>query len=199
MVFGSGFFSNGRRNTFSSFSSGIYYRDDNERSVGRLVTASAFVLISGGLAIGFAQLVSRYGWNGALNYVWEGDPYPNLRDHLNALNRVEKTLDKEDRQLNRLEEALERARLDSIDDAAADNDASIHAQWEANVKKDLHKQLARLSYDLDRWAAQIDEIPGIEQGNVNLKLQKKSLSTKVVRLMERADVLIAFHDQVKNT
>ena len=53
---------------------------------------------------------------GALNYIWEGDPYPHIRQYLDALASISKQLSDEKLKIYMLQEALEWARLDSVND-----------------------------------------------------------------------------------
>ena len=78
--------------------------------------ASATLVAAGSYVL--HQTVSEYGWTGTLNYVWLGDPYYGspLGRYLHILKEVEKSLEKEETRINSLEESLERARLDSVDD-----------------------------------------------------------------------------------
>ena len=51
-------------------------------------------------------------------------------------------------------------------------------------------RLGLLSSDLDKLAAQVDGV--VSEGSTVLKERKKVLSKRLVQLMERVDVLIAF-------
>ena len=141
------------------------------------------------------QLVQDYGWQGALHYIWEGDPYPQLREHLDQLTFVERKMDKPEALLVRLETALERSHLNTIDGSDA---AAVVQEWQASLSNmDLRTRLALLSSDLDKLAAQVDGVAS--QGSVVLKEQKKVLSQRLVGYMERVDVLIAFYQKGRNT
>lgn len=134
-------------------------------------------------------LVSEYGVMGALNYIWEGDPYPNMREQFDALKDVQVKADKQEKVLGKLEEALERSHLDSIDGSES---SLVLELWKANLPKnmDLRTRLGLLSSDLDELAAKVDGCPS--QGAEMLKEKKKQASQRIVKLMERVDVLIAF-------
>lgn len=197
-----------------------YYRE-GPTSVASIATAGTamtmIVVVSGSLLYCAAhKLVAEYGWQGALNYIWEGDPYPpHVRQYLDDLNEMAKTLNREENQtLHRLEEGLERAKLDTIDQA---DPATILATWEQHVvatmmmdnnnhnnsTQTLQKMLAKLSYNLDRCAYKIDSIilRGVEQHNneADLKQQKKDMSNRVVQMMERTDVLLQFWKEAANS
>lgn len=122
-----------------------------------------------------------------MSYIWEGDPHPcYIRERKLALQSIAKKLDRKEKTLSDMEEGLERASLDSVDGAHA---RALRKMWEQNVQGgDLRKSLALLSTDLDQLASQIDQVISTEE----IKGEKKKLSTRVVRMMERTDVLISF-------
>jgi hypothetical protein len=168
--------------TFSSY--------PNERSSWiAIASATTTVAVLGLSSFWFYQLVQNYGFDGALRFLWEGDPNPeHIRDHVRTLNTAAKALNTQQKTISVFEEGLERARLDTIDDSDA---SSILVLWRKNLPSsllDLRKHLAKLSYDLDRLAATVDQVPTDEE----IRQQKKQLSKRVVFLMERADALIAF-------
>jgi len=150
------------------------------------------------------QLVSQYGLEGTFWYIWEGDPYPpNVREQFHALDAVEESLCQQDRLLDAVEEAYERAKLECVDEAS---DATILDAWNNNIlsnKKskggnlNLERTLAALSYNLDKYAAQIDAVPS--KGHQDIKPRKKSLSVRIVRLMQRTDIYVSHfkHGQQK--
>lgn len=172
----------------------MVFRHQQQRSMAMVSTAAAIILV-GSSAVWLYQTVASYGWEGTLRYIWEGDPYSGkVRKYLDTLQRVKDSLDKENTMLSILEEGLERAKLDSIDAA---NCNSVRRQWEANLPGilDLQLQLAKLSHDLDKRAAEIDQVPGEDVADI--RSQKKSLSRRVVLLMERTDILIRFFERSK--
>jgi hypothetical protein len=146
-----------------------------------VVTVSAFCLY---------QCVSQYGWEGTYWYIWEGSPYPpQVREEFCTLDDVEDSLEAEARILDRLEEAYERAQLDSIDGAS---DATLLELWNINLpKRNLEKLITRVNYNLDLYASKVDAVPSSKQSD--LKIRKKKLSSRVVELMKRADVYVAHY------
>lgn len=145
-------------------------------------------------AIGFSsywafRLVQAYGCEGALRYIWEGNPHPErIRGHIASLESAEKALKAQEDTISVLEEGLQRARLDTIDESTL---SSIFILWRKNLPSalfDLRKHLANLSSELDKLAAHIDQVP-IED---EVRQRKKELSKTVVGVMERVDALIAF-------
>jgi hypothetical protein len=149
------------------------------------------------------QSVSEYGWEGALRYIWEGDPYaPAIRDYMHILDQVEKLRVTQEIRINTVEEALERARLDSVDDdSRATTTKEIVKLWiEYYSPKSLEKALGDISHILDRLAAQVDGVllSTTEDGSASshilteLKRRKKLLSKQLVLDMERCDALITF-------
>ena len=133
------------------------------------------------------QLVGAYGWDGALRYIWEGDPNPqNVRERIDTLRMINRKLDQKQKSLSSLQEGLERARLDSVDGSSTDE---IRKLWEKNIPdKDLRQKLALISYDLDQLAAKIDGVTAGDEDKI--KQTKKTMSSRVVKLMEGADSLI---------
>jgi hypothetical protein len=164
-----------RRNSGYNDSS---YREGRRSAAAAMATGTAVVLIaaSGGLLFCVARLVKEYGWHGALNYIWQGDPYPpSIRQALDDLSAMDQTLRQEEdvkNTLNRLEAALQRAKEQQLDYSSIDATATILATWEQHVVQSssssssatqqhvtsLQTILATLSYNLDRWAAKIDGI-----------------------------------------
>ncbi|CAB9506072.1 expressed unknown protein [Seminavis robusta] len=134
------------------------------------------------------QCVSQYGWEGTLWLIWEGDPYPPLvRDEFHALRDVEASLDGEAKILDRLEEAYQRAQLDSVDGASS---ATLLEQWNQNLpKRNLDKLMARVNHNLDLFASKVDAVPSNK--HADLKPLKKQLSNRIVQLMKRADICVA--------
>ena len=154
----------------------------------------AATALLGASTIWFSYLVHSYGLQGALRYVWEGDPNPEeIREQMAKLNAAEKSLKKQTKVISTFEEGLERARLDTIDDSDA---ATLLPLWRSNLPqnlRDLRMRLAFLSTDLDKIAAQIDQVlPPAEDGD-EVRQRKKFLSRHAVKLMQRADELIAFY------
>lgn len=131
-----------------------------------------------------------------MRYIWEGDPYtPDIRNYIDSLEQAEKSRVTYGIRINAIEEALERARLDSVDDAKTSKE--IVRLWVAYyAPQNLEKSLADLSHRLDRLAAQVD---GITLGHFHsdshtvkdLKRRKKLLSKQLVLHMERCDALLA--------
>jgi hypothetical protein len=158
--------------------------------------------------------VTSYGWEGTLRYVWEGDPYtPQVREYIDILDRVDDSRLHQESLIWTIEEALERARLDSVDDSETSSSPKsatdklsttneIVLLWMSNFETvgrgDLEKNLAHLSTVLDKLAAQVDGVlVGAKDGAdssqtwTELKRRKKLLSKQLVLAMERADALLA--------
>jgi len=145
------------------------------------------------------QTASEYGWDGALRYVWEGDPYtPAIREYLETLENAEKSRIAQEIRINAIEEALERARLDSVDDSARTTKEIVNV-WILNyLPQNLERSLAEVSYLLDQLAAKVDGIL-LSTGEENvsshvmqdMKRRKRLLSKQLVLDMERCDALVA--------
>jgi hypothetical protein len=164
-------------------------------SVFSVATATTAALLMGTSSYWIFQCVSEYGWEGTLRYIWEGDPYPGrIRDYIDALNDVEECLEHASALVSSLEEGLQRAGLDSIDDCSP---AAVMIIWESNSSIDLQKQLAKMSYDLDQYAAKVDQVILSDQDQADIKQRKKMLSKRIVRLMERTDSLVVFYKKAK--
>ena len=137
----------------------------------------------------FYQCIQAYGWHGTIRYIWEGDPLPQeVRQFVDVIKAVSQALDEHNTEISILEEALERARLDTIDDM---NPVAVLQYWREDLHHttyDLRKDLARISFDLDVLASKIDQIPGKEE----VRPQKKVLSSRTVLLMTRTDRLLVF-------
>jgi hypothetical protein len=127
------------------------------------------------------QAVSEYGWEGALNYVWVGDPYDGspVGKYLKVLQEADLSMGKEETRISEIEEALDRARLDSVE-----------------VDKNTMKEVVIL----DKVAAKIDGVllsktnsssHKVQHKVQELKKKKKLLSKKLVVDMERCDALMA--------
>jgi len=133
--------------------------------------------------------LSQYGVEGTLRYIWEGDPYPpERRDAMNRLGKVELAIEQESL-LDCLEESLARARLDSVEDVTI-----IEPQWIiAHAPRDLERDLAKISHDLDTLAANVDAVPS--HGDAEIKRRKKAYSEQVVKMMARADFMLSLYKQ----
>lgn len=134
--------------------------------------------------------VNEYGWEGFVRYLWEGDHLPvEERALVNALNKIEEHVGKDEAQLLLYENALVGARTQ------ASNDGEILIAWRSSSPQpDLRKELSAISHNFDNLAADLDGIR--TAGNTaGLKRRKKALSSRVVALMERVDVLVNFHNR----
>lgn len=150
-----------------------------------------------GIALGtfYKTLVCQYGWQGALRLLWEGEPYsPHIQSLLDSLADAEKAIVKQEARMNAIEEALDRARLDSVDEAKVSK--AIVKRWVENYHpNNLEKSIAELSSTLDKLAAQVDAVilssSDIKQNcrpiQDDIKQRKKTLSKQLVAAMERCD------------
>mmetsp|Transcript_8580 Transcript_8580/g.18469 ORF Transcript_8580/g.18469 Transcript_8580/m.18469 type:complete len:176 (-) Transcript_8580:53-580(-) len=142
-----------------------------------------------------SRVVSQCGGvGGFFRFVWEGDHLtPDVREAVDALDELESNgIPKEEKRLEKVEIAIETARLNSVDDPsptpgeqgdATDLD-NIFEQY-PQIKNDL----SMLSYQLDKVAANIDSVQSC--GSVEVKRRKKYLSNLLVKMMEKTDGLIA--------
>lgn len=173
--------------------SALHDRSDSRVPWASLVAASALVAVGGYY---FATWVQAYGWEGALSYIWEGDPYPQERERLDQLDRLNQRLMQSEKLLQRLESALETVRLNTIDDATP---RMILDEWQrmlAQEKKrpmDLRTRLGLASSDLDKLAGQVDGV--LSGGSAVLQQRKRQLSQTIVQDMARVDALIQVFQQ----
>ena len=177
---------------YSSYHDSSSSSSSRDRS--RWLTVAAVTAVLGVSAYWFHTLVEQYGFQGAVSYIWEGDPYPDQRDRLDKLEAVKRKMAKPTKLLETLETALERAHLDTIDSADA---TSVVSSWQTNLRNtDLRTRLGILSSDLDKLAAQVDGV--VSDGSTILKDAKKQLSQRLVQLMDRTDKLVTFYQQGRN-
>jgi hypothetical protein len=151
--------------------------------------AAASIAVFGVSSYWFYHLVQRYGFDGAIRYIWEGSPYPtHVRQFMDTLKDVDEALEQQERKIAMLEEALERAKLDSVDESESPHLLTL---WKTYLDDDydLRRQLAVVSESLDKLAATVDQVLPVQE---DIKEPKKSLSTRAVELMERVDALIHF-------
>ena len=135
------------------------------------------------------QCVSKYGFEGTLRYVWEGNPHPpKTRDSIQSLEKVERSIQTESLLVG-LEESLARAQLDSVDGVSI----TVPLWMVAHAPRNLQYDLAKVSHDLDTLAANVDLISS--HGDAGIKLRKKQCSQQVVQMMERADNLLALYQR----
>lgn len=156
---------------------------NNNLSLSTTISTIAVVAIVGTCGYWSYQLVSAFGFSGALRYIWEGSPWDEqIRDGMRTLDDAESSIDLLEEMIELLEATLRHAREESFDDL------SLIQEWET-ASGDLQGRLGQLSYDLDKVAARIDGV--VSNGRDELKRRKKHLSAEVVLLMSRADTLIS--------
>lgn len=162
-----------------------------------IVATTIAVATLGVGALSFAQLVREYGFKGALRYIWEGEAYSSdIQTLLNTLNDAQEGRDTQESRLSAIEEALERARLDSVDDARATK--AIVLRWIENYRpNNLETTLADLSDKLDKLASKVDSV-ALSEAYVDsprvlqdIRRRKKLLSKQLVLDMERCDAFLA--------
>ena len=176
--------------------SNMFPLSQNRRSqaTGLLWNISAYTVV--GLSSYWCyRLLRLYGWEGALRYIWEGDPLPHdVRKCINTLKNVSQGLGDQEEVILSMEEGLERARLDTIDESGQ---AAVLDCWRMSLplaQRDIRGNLAKTSATLDKLASEIDQVPT----NDSVRQEKKELSCRVVALMARVDVLIDFFKQATN-
>jgi hypothetical protein len=172
----------------------VTYQNKRYRETDLLWNIAAFAF-AGLSSYGCYRLVRRYGWEGALRYIWEGDPLPHdVRECIDTLEKASKGLEEQETVISSLEEGLERAHLDTVDESSH---AAILEAWRVNLprtQQDIRGNLAMASAKLDTLAADIDQVENKE----TVRQTKKDLSRRVVDLMVRIDLLIDFFKQATN-
>ena len=180
---------------------------NNRQWIGLTATAT----LAAATSYWFYQKVTEYGWDGTMRYIWVGDPYsPTIRGYVETLDQVEETRKSQERLIGIIEEALERARLDSVDDDSYKTKTTkeMVKLWMANlVPRNLEQSLAQLDTTLDRLAAQVDRIviSAEEEASTNsrvmqdIKSRKRLLSKQLVLAMERTDALLASYQVLQET
>lgn len=171
-----------------------------------VVTVSSGFSIFGLSVYFLAGLLREYGLSGTFNYIWEGDPYPQIREYLNALDCVENNLRKESSTIDILQEALQGAQstCNKSSPVGKPEVQIVVELWQRrmdainNGKSNLKSILGSLSYRLDALAAKVDAVPGDVSQATIVKKRKKMLSTQVVELMERTDQLISTLQKVSS-
>jgi hypothetical protein len=166
----------------------IEHTGSSSNRVSVLLIAST-TIICVGFAFLYVPLLHQYGFRGATRYIWVGDAYPQeVRFHIDAMENIERKLENDEKILEGLEDGLSQVLLNS-------DDTSIIRAWQSVTQQhNLHKVLAKLSYDLDQHAYRVDQVFLQNNEFQSLKLQKKKLSTRLVGLMERTDKLISIFD-----
>jgi hypothetical protein len=158
--------------------------------------AATAVLAAG--AVFYRTVVMEYGWVGTIRYIWVGEPYsPIIQSIRGSLNDAEKKRALYQSRLSGIEEAFERARLDSVDDSsevrwlpATKNRATkaIVLRWADYYKpRNLEIALGELSAALDKLAAEVDAVAlsGTDANDTTrvvqeIKRRKKLLSKQLV-------------------
>lgn len=156
---------------------------------GSVVLGSTAVVATGLASLWMWRSLSKYGWRGTIRLVWEGDAYtPEAREAMQKIDKAQSSIRANEKVILELELTLARARLDSIDETV------VVPQWiVCYMPRNLEKDLAKLSYDLDSLAATVDSVVAVDDGE--LKQRKKLYSEQLVFMMERADVLLECYNE----
>lgn len=139
-----------------------------------------------------------------MRLIWEGDHLsPPVREAMDALEELEsESIAAEEAALERVEIAVEVARLNSVD--GPENSSPPRGSRTETTKDgrtdglepdslfqqipSLKRDLSGLSHRLDGLAAEVDSVRSC--GDADVKRRKKRLSNVLVRMMERVDSLI---------
>ena len=102
-----------------------------------------------------------------------------------------RSLRRQGKALEKLEESLARGTLNTVDDGSDDQ---VLIQWiMAHLPGNLETDLAACSDNLDKVAFTVDSVEGIKES----RLLKKEISKQIVVLMERADALVHLYKKWK--
>lgn len=150
------------------------------------------------ISVAALKSIKKYGLEGTLRYIWIGDHLtPAMREVTDTLEHIElKCIPKECKRLHKLEIIISTAKLNSVDegeirpndmDDKKDEDTNNEYYMYSQIPS-LSKDLATLSYNLDKLAADIDSVQS--HGNNTVKTKKKELSNVIVNMMNTVDALI---------
>ena len=187
-----------------------------------LVAATAVTAYAG---YGLNRSVQKFGWEGTLRLIWEGDPYdPDLRDAVDKLEDAEFDLRatyRIDDRLKGLEESLDTATATATSSTTHGIDMLWNQTWmdhPANRlgSKDnpltIERTIADMSDRLDKIAARVDGVilssalTNEKDDNkctsniylaTRVKARKKNLSMAIVAEMERCDALLASYQVLR--
>ena len=159
----------------------------------RIVTYVAIATVGtvgAAVSVWLYRSVHGHGWEGTLRYIWEGDYYAeDVRSALNTLKALETQVAGHAALMELIETSLARAKLNSVDD----HSSVKKEEWaSAHRPRNLEKDIIKLSYDLDKLAATAD---AVVLQDVDMRPKKKLLSTKIVKLMEKADELLRIYQR----
>ena len=183
-------------------------RNNRSRPNLHVAVGTAAVAVTVGLSCILARklhhsLVVQYGGIvGALRMIWEGDHLPShIRISLDTLEDIkDKHIAKENRRLEKIEIIIQAAKLNSVDheyehiitnneNRSPTNNTVFPKYYILTQEPSLKKDLSRLSQNLDKIAAKIDEVPSFD--DVTVRCEKKILSKRVVEMMEVTDRYIS--------
>mmetsp|Transcript_7411 Transcript_7411/g.10796 ORF Transcript_7411/g.10796 Transcript_7411/m.10796 type:complete len:168 (-) Transcript_7411:85-588(-) len=156
-----------------------------------VIALSAITAISAYVSVLLYQSVKEHGVESTIRYIWEGDYYSDeVRSSLDSLEELEAKFLVISTLLEKIDTSLARAKLNSFDD---DPIVKKDDWTESHRPGNLEKDLARLSYDLDKLAAEVDSV--LSRNMDVIRIQKKSLSTKIVKIMEGADFFLSLYQE----
>lgn len=154
---------------------------------------SALVLVGTAGTVLLSGLVVKYGVEGTLRLLWEGDPLPpHIRQALDALSELERSnIPAVVRKVDRIDVTIQTALLNSVDGGESDDSRNQDKKSNAlpwlfpEDLARLKKEVSLASHLLDKTAADVDAVPSY--GHEEVKQERKRLSTLIVASMERVD------------
>ena len=111
------------------------------------MTTTTFGLAGGGLLLYYLrELIQEYGLKGALNYIWEGDPYAtDIRPYMHGLHAVSNQLIQDRQTLDQLHRALKGAQTSLAGhNSASSSDAVTGQENHKDVPNDDGRAAAAL-------------------------------------------------------
>ncbi|KAL7579978.1 hypothetical protein ACA910_004971 [Epithemia clementina (nom. ined.)] len=143
------------------------------------------------------ELVQEHGVQGALYYIWEGDPYPpDIRPYMHRLQSLSDRLKQERQSIQALQRALERARQQSSDLTTTkkneynNNTTVVEADQDCTALITLWTQYFEDEQSLDDDATTSMSMATTSKNNkVDLKLTLGGLSHKLDQLAAQIDAV----------
>jgi hypothetical protein len=183
----------------------------SSKATSTVVAAGGAILVTAGLMLLLQHerrnfVVTEFyrrhrGMTGLLRYAWLGDHLPpQIRQSMNDLDHAEKRIVESEKELEKIEISIERARLESVDDGstatAGTSPAAGAAKDDESRKQSLFQQdpilrtkIGLYSNNLDKIASSIDSVKS--HSDEEVKRRKKTLSNNIVELMNELDRMIS--------
>lgn len=163
-----------------------------------IIKTSTLTVIGITIAVISSKLISKYGVQGTLRLLWEGDHLPpEIREAMDELDDAEETeIPRVITKIDEIELALRRIFSSSNGNNSnycTTTDTKSNIQYKKEILNGLpplalstfKRDLSVVSHDVDRIAADIDSVRS--HGDEDVALRKKKLSNLIVSSMKRVD------------